>query len=128
MSTLSEQVRERLRDEMHKKEISQRELADLLKWSQSRIMRAMTGRSEIGIDDLQSICFALGLSVLEVVRDQGLDFCAEMTPTEVRLLEKFRALDQVSRDAYLHFLNARATSTPDRYALKPHTKRKRNVG
>ena len=58
----------------------------------------------------------MGISLTELVRDHGLEFCAEMTPTELRALENLRRLPQADRDAYVHLLKARASALPDRHA------------
>jgi transcriptional regulator with XRE-family HTH domain len=105
MARLSEQVRLRLREEMEKQKVSQRDLASLVGWSQSRVAHLLTGRVEMSIDDLAEMAFALSLSVLEAVRDRGLEFCAEMTPTEMRALDALRAIGQSRRDAILTLLD-----------------------
>jgi transcriptional regulator with XRE-family HTH domain len=127
MSQLEEQVRLRIREEMTRKNLSQRDLSGILGgpgkgWSQSRVGKLLTGRVLMGVADMESLCFAVGLSVVEAVRDHGLEFLAEMTPTELRTLERIKQLDDVTRDAYLRILDVKVrTNVPNRYAGKKPT-------
>ncbi len=105
MERLSERVRTRIREEMKRQKMSQRDIAGLLQWSQSRVAHILTGRVEIGVDDLAAFAFALGLSMPEVVRDRGMEFVAEMTPTELRLYERLRALGPDTQSAIMKLLN-----------------------
>lgn len=109
---------------MSRQKLSQRDLADLLGWkSQSRVAKLLTGRVEFNIDDLEAICFAIGLSVTEAVRDQGLEFCAELTPTELRLLERFRQLQPYQLDAVMTLLDIKGkTRQQERRAAPPKRK------
>lgn len=101
MSDFTDAVRERIRAEMQKRHISQRDMAGQLKWSQSRVAKIMKGRVEMGLSELEAMCFIVGLSKAEVVRDQGLEFCADLAPHELRALEHLRALPAHIREATL---------------------------
>jgi transcriptional regulator with XRE-family HTH domain len=103
---------------MEHKDMSQRDLAGILGWSQSRVAHLLTGRVEITVDDLAEMAFALGLSVLETVRDRGMEFCAEMTPSEMRVLDAVRALPQTDRDAFTHLLGVKVLEHQRRAAPK----------
>ena len=119
MSSLSERVRERLRDEIIKQKLTQQEVADLIGagWTQTRVAQKLHARSRITLDELEALCFALGLPISEIVRDRGLEFYAEMTPTEVRLLEQFRQRDTKEQDAFLTLFHVqRKTHAPERHA------------
>lgn len=117
MSVRSDQARLRVREEMERKKLSQREVADLLVWSQSRIAKILTGRVELTVDTLEALCFAVGLSLTEAVRDHGMEFCAEMTPTELRILERIRQLPKPVLDAVMTLLQVQAnTRLEDRRA------------
>ena len=116
MGQRSDQARQRIREEMERKKLSQREVADLLQWSQSRVGKLLTGRVQMGVDDLDGLCFAVGLSLTEAIRDRGLEFFAEMTPTELRALQNLRMIPADQRDAFVHLLQARAGVRPDRHA------------
>lgn len=101
MQTLSERVRDRVREEMKRQKMSQRDIAGVLKWSQSRVAHILTGRVEMGVQDLEGFGFALGISLPELVRDRGMEFCAEMTPSELRLHEMVRAMTPERREGLL---------------------------
>jgi len=104
--TPSERALQRIKDEMAKQRLSQRDIADLLRWSQSKVSKVMKRRSVLGVDDLSALCFAVGIPMTEVLRDRGMEFYAEMTPTEVRALEMLRSLAPEYREAFLLMLRA----------------------
>lgn len=99
----SARVRARLKEELHARDISQRELADALSkltghtWTQSKVGKVLTGAVELKVDDVDAIAKVAHIYLSEAVRDRGLEFYAEMTPTELRMLEKMR-----QRPAVLH--------------------------
>lgn len=117
--TLSDRVRARIRDEMTAKKLSQRDLAGILEWSQGRVAKLMTGRVKITVDDLAALCFAVNIPPSEAIRDRGLEFYAELTPTELRILEKLRTSEKPYYDAILTILHVRPALTPDRFATQP---------
>lgn len=94
--TLSDRIRRRLSEEMTARHISQRGLADRLtlltrwKWNQPKVGKILNGSIELKADDLEVMAQAIGISLVEVVRDQGKEFFAELTPTEVRILNRLR--------------------------------------
>lgn len=102
--TLNERTRQRLRDEKARLALSERDLAGFTKWTQSRVAQKLSGRTPITLDELETLCFALGIQPTEAVRDRGLEFVAEMTPTELRLLELIRRLPKAAYDGLLHFM------------------------
>jgi transcriptional regulator with XRE-family HTH domain len=117
MARLSEDVRLRLREEMGRQKVSQRDVAGLLDWSQSKVAHVLTGRVELNVDDLAAFCFALRLSVVEAVRDQGLEFVADLTPTELRFLERIRQVPPPVLDAVKTLVDFKIkTSKPERHA------------
>ncbi len=124
MARLSEQVRLRLREEMARKEMSQRDVAGILDWSQSKIAHILNGRVELTVDDLAAFAFGLNLSVVETVRDPGMEFCADMTPTELRMFERMRQLHPTVLDAIMTLLDVKGTTKPqERRAAQPRAKR-----
>lgn len=128
MPRLSEQVRLRLREEMTRRDMSQRDVAGLLGWTQSRVAHILTGRVEMSVDDLAEFAFGLGLVPTEVVRDRGMEFCAEMAPHELRVLEQLRQLPQADREAFIQVLGVRfKTLAPERRAGPPHQKKRKLV-
>jgi len=107
MSVRSDQARLRLREEMERQRLSTRDVAGILTWSQSRVQKLLAGRVELGVDDLEALCFALNLSLPEVVRDHGMEWVAELTPTELRFLQALRELEPGVRDSFLRFLEVK---------------------
>jgi len=101
---LNARVVERLRDELDKRKLSYNDVAGFLKWSHSKVTKKLTQRTMIDCDELEALCFAAGISPTEAVRDRGLEFVADMTPTELRLLELIRKLPKPAHDGLLHFL------------------------
>lgn len=127
MARLSEQVLLRLREEMVRLDMSQRDVAGILGWSQSRVAHILNRRVEMSVDDLAEFAQAVGIRPTECVRDHGLEFCADMTPTELRFVERIRQLDQPSRDAIMQILDVKTkTRTQDRRALPTKAVRKKS--
>lgn len=110
---LNHRVVRRLRDEMTRRKLSQRDVAGLLQWSQSRIAKLLTGRVELSVNDLAALCFAMDLLPTEAVRDHGLEFCAEMTPSELRFLERFRQLRPQSKEAMMTLFDVAMNTRPE---------------
>lgn len=97
-------ARMRIREQADRNKLTQRDISNVLGgtpagWSQSRVAKLLSGRVELGVNDLASLCFAVGISVVEAVRDHDLEFLAEMTPFELRLLERFREVPPNFKDA-----------------------------
>jgi transcriptional regulator with XRE-family HTH domain len=111
VSRLNDQVRERLREEIARKGLSQRELADQLQWSQSRVAKLLTGRVELSLNDLEGFCIVLQLRPTEAVRDKGLEFCKELTPSTFRLFEQLERTPRLL-DAFLAIANIQPASAP----------------
>ncbi len=88
--TLAERAVRRIREAMTDRGVSQRDLAQILKCSQGRVAKILNGGVKLRVNDVADLADAVGLSVVEAIRDQGLEFYAEMTPTEVRILEQLR--------------------------------------
>lgn len=102
--SLSARVLIAVREAMKRNHLSQRDMAGFLQCSQSRVAKLLNGRVKLGVDDLESLCFAVSIAPTEAVRDRGLEFVAEMTPTELRLLELIRRLPKPAYDGLLHFM------------------------
>lgn len=124
--SLNERARERLKAEKARRHITEQDLAGMLHWSQSKVAQKFNGRTPITLDELEGLCFCLSLSPAEVVRDRGLEFCAEMTPSELRFLEKVRQLPQRGRDGLFALLEERIRVTqPERFATEPEKRTKK---
>jgi transcriptional regulator with XRE-family HTH domain len=101
----------RIREEMAARNISQRDLADRLNCSQGRIAKMLNGNVELRLNDAEELAHAVGLTLVEVIRDRGLEFYAEMTPTEVRMLERLRQRPSAMQGV-LYILELRTDATP----------------
>lgn len=108
---------------MARKKLSQRDVGGIAGWNQSRVNHTLTGRIEMTIAHLEGYAFALGISPAELVRDRGMEFYAEMTPTEFRLLERFRSLTPDQQHAVLTVLNVQS-GEPRRAAPLPKKRTK----
>lgn len=116
---LNERVRLFLREEKVRRALSERDIAGMLNWSHSKLASKMNGRTDITLDELDALCFALGVQPTEAVRDRGLEFCAEMTPTELRLLEQIRRLPKPTYDVLLHFLRSQQSAEVEKRGATP---------
>jgi transcriptional regulator with XRE-family HTH domain len=124
-ATISDRIRVRLEEEMRKRNLSQTDVAGFLKWTQPRVSKILHGKVELGVEELAALCFAIGVPPTEMIRDRGMEFCAEMTPTELRVLEMFRSADQSERDLILRFLAVR--NPEERRAAPPRLQKKRRA-
>jgi transcriptional regulator with XRE-family HTH domain len=124
MADLNDRTRRRIRDAMAAHKLSQQEVADMLKWTQSRVAQKLTGRTPITLDELEALAFAVGIQPTEAVRDRGLEFCAEMTPTELRTLEILRELPPQIRE---HFQGMLSFHSKSRIESRGITKSKVNI-
>lgn len=97
----SDRVRLRLREEIDAHDISQQTLAELLTketgeaWSKSKVAHVLSGHVQLLVDDADAIAKIVGLYLTEAVRDRGLEFYAEMSPTELKILERMRKRPEV---------------------------------
>lgn len=75
---------------MTERKISQRTLADRLHCSQGRVAKLLNGGVNLRLNDVRVLADAVGITVVEALRDRGLEFYAELTPSEVRIIERLR--------------------------------------
>jgi len=124
IETLPDRARRRVREELDRRGVTQPDIAGQLQWSQSKVAQKLTGRTPWTLHELEALCFVAGLSPLEAIRDQGLEFCTEMTPTEFRLFERLRQLTPVQLDAIMTVLDVVGnTRLQERRAAAPKPKR-----
>lgn len=94
--TLSDRVRARLREALDARHLSQRAIADRLAkftgetWSQPRVGKVLNGRVELKVEDVALLAGLAGLSIVELFREPGKEFVADLTPTELRILTAMR--------------------------------------
>lgn len=108
----------RIREEMTERKISQRDLAEALNCSQGRVAKIMGGGVNLRFNDLAILADAVKISLVETVRDRGLEFFAELSPSEVRLLEKIRQRPEVL-DALMDLLELKRPNVPKSRTLGP---------
>jgi transcriptional regulator with XRE-family HTH domain len=126
--SVSDRARRRVREEMERLKLNQTDFADRLRWRESRLSKILNAKIELGVDDLAELCGALGLSLVEAVRDHGLEFCADMRPMELRFLERLRQLHHDQADALMTVLNVAATTRrQERRATPPPVKKRRHA-
>lgn len=75
---------------MSERHITQEELAERMHTSQSRLGKILRHGIRLRVDDLDLLARGVGIGLVETVRDRGMEFHAEMTPTELRVLERIR--------------------------------------
>lgn len=97
----SDRARLRLREELQARNITQQDLAEALTeitgevWSKGKVNHVLNGHVQLLVDDADAIAKVAKLYLTEVVRDRGLEFYAEMTPTELKILERIRRRPKV---------------------------------
>lgn len=111
--TLADRVRRRLREEMAARHITQRDLAGLTGWSQSKIAKILNANVQLLVDDFAAIAWAMDLSYVECVREQGYEFVADLTPTELKALNRLRELGTDERAAILTILGIKLPANAD---------------
>lgn len=93
---LSQRVRTRLRDELGHLKISQRVTAERLTtqtgelWTQSKVHKILTGQVQLLVDDMELLAGIVGVTLVELTREPGREFVADLTPSELRLLNAIR--------------------------------------
>lgn len=109
---------------MSERHLSQRDLADEIskrtraQWTQSKIGKLLTGYTELGVNELAELANAVGISMAETVRDRGMEFYAEATPTELRILAHLKRHPELLQ-ALLVFLRLSAVTQSDTADQKP---------
>lgn len=95
--TLSTRVRMRLRDELYARKIMQRDACDRLEritgdgWSQSRLSKTLNGEVGLLLDVADALADIAGVTLVDVVREPGRELVADLTPSELQLIEAARA-------------------------------------
>lgn len=124
IETLAQRTRRRVREELDRRKIVQSDIAGQLEWSQAKVAQKLNGRTPWTLEELEGLCFIAGLSPVEAIRDRGLEFCAEMTPTEFRLFERVRQMTPEQLDALMTVLHVKGSTRPEeRRAAPPKPKR-----
>lgn len=88
--TPAERVRERLKHWLEITNLTQRELARTVKKSQVWVKHIVHGTNEVRLRDLDIIADAMRTTASELVRAEDERYQLELSPTEVRVIEKLR--------------------------------------
>ena len=111
----------RITEEMSAKNLNQTDVAGILGWGPSRVSKILKRKIVLTVDDMAALCFAVSISPVEAVRDHGLEFCAEMTPSELRLVELLRQQSHTLLEGLLSMLMT-ARRVPTRVESRGVTK------
>jgi len=87
---LSERVLRRLSTARKAKRLSQRELGENLGWSQSKVAKVFTGRVGLDLDDVDAMCHALDISIVDAIQEASPNASSVGTPMELQLLQRIR--------------------------------------
>lgn len=90
-------IADRLKKAREEKGISQKKLADICGWAQSRIGNYESGSRNIGIDDAITIANALGISPVELVFGEDVSE-TWLSPKHKKLLSLYDQLPESEQD------------------------------
>ncbi|MCT4701185.1 helix-turn-helix domain-containing protein [Enterobacteriaceae bacterium H20N1] len=102
----------RLKQAREQKGISQKKLADLCGWAQSRIGNYESGSRNIGIDDAATIAKALGISPVELVFGENITE-SWLTPKHRKLLALYDQLPEAEQDRMYDLFQVRLKEIDD---------------
>lgn len=88
--TAAETALLRIREEMHERKVTQRDLAEAFDCSQGRIAKILNGGVNLRVSDVELLAKVVKLDLVEVMRDRGAEFVADLTPTELKMLTAYR--------------------------------------
>lgn len=119
-------VRERMRAWMETTQVGQREFAGDLQKSQVWLQKVLTGENHVRLKDLDEVAHAMRTTSSELVRSKEDRYQLELTPTEVRILEKLRRRPEAFQAvAALLQINAISTAPTSTAEAKPSRKKRR---
>lgn len=94
-----------MKDRKRELKLSEADIAEFCGWHKSKVAHKLAGRTDITLEELELLCGAMKLPISEAVRDRGLEFYAEVTPTELRLIETWRMMPEPIRGSFLLLMN-----------------------
>jgi transcriptional regulator with XRE-family HTH domain len=92
----ADDVRLRLRDLLHTRGVSQTELTRRLckhtgeDWLIDHVSKLLRGEIRLRVEDVLLMCEVSSVSLVELFREPGREFVADLTPTELRLIHALR--------------------------------------
>lgn len=120
----AERVRRRISELLAERGWTQSALAQSLGKTSPWLSQLLAGKLNLGLDELDRMALALGSTAVELVRDpEQFQFCADLTPSEMAMLRRFRKLGPSVREAVQTLVQA--VDTP---ATRPGIGAPRYVG
>lgn len=95
-------IRERLRVALGQRRLTQAELCARLTrrtgaiWHQQHMSKLLGGSNPMTLEQLVLICDVADLSMVDLVRQPGREFVADLTPSELRILELVRDVPEAT--------------------------------
>lgn len=92
----ADDVRLRLRELLQTRGVSQTELTRRLTrasgetWLIDHVSKLLRGEIRLRVEDVVLMCEVAGVSLVELFREPGREFVADLTPTELRLIHALR--------------------------------------
>ena len=99
----SDPIRLRLRELLDARGVSQTQVCQRLTaktgelWRMSRLSKLLNGHIVFCVDDLVLIAQVADVSLVDLFREPGREFVADMTPTELKMIHAFRDHPSVMR-------------------------------
>lgn len=112
-SGLNKRVVARLRDELHRRGKTYPEIAEYLGWGVTKVAFKFTGRTPLTLNELEQLCFAIGLQPTEAVREQGLEYVANMSPTELYVHQQYQLAPKPIAEAIVQILKNSASGASE---------------
>ncbi len=113
----SDRARDRLKDEVARQGVSQRDLAKRLQkrdpsddWTQGRVAKILNGKVKLTVDAAELFAEELGVPVAELFRERGREWSADLSPSELALVERYRSLPSTAQSAATVLLSSAFTS------------------
>lgn len=96
----AERVRRRIAELLAERGWTQAALAAALGKTSPWMSQLLSGRLNLGLDELDAVALACGSTAVELVRDpEQFQYCADLTPSEMAMLRRYRKLGPSIRDA-----------------------------
>lgn len=130
MPELSERLRAEVRDALAHRKISQREAADRAtlrtgeQWSQGKVWKILNGTVELGVEELAVLAEVAGINLVELFREKGRDLLADLTPTELAIVQALRERPELG-PALQAILGPPTKIPPGRRTIRERTRKLR---
>ena len=127
----ADDVRLRLRDLLQQRGVSQTELTRRLtratgdEWLIDHVSKLLRGEIRLRVEDVLVMCEVADLSLVELFREPGREFVADLTPTELRLLHALRDHPKIMLPLVDVVATLSAPRKPSRRVIRERMKRDR---